>query len=90
MNPFDGERQRTTYLTIEEVADLIQSSTKHVLNAIRGKLKSTRALPAARIGRKWLVDEVDLLAWLELCKGRNIILKDEEPVQTRERNPLTQ
>jgi excisionase family DNA binding protein len=50
------------YLTVEEVADLLQVSVETVRGYINRKRNK---LPAFKVGREWRVRKVDLDKWVE-------------------------
>jgi excisionase family DNA binding protein len=52
-------------LTVKQVARLLQCSKAHVCNAIAGKLRGCRPMPAVKMGRRMLVRRESLLTWIE-------------------------
>lgn len=50
------------YLTVEEVADLLQVSVETVRGYINRKKNK---LPAFKVGREWRVRKVDLDRWVQ-------------------------
>ena len=62
------ETDRERILTIREVAAELHCSAAHVSNLINGKVPGAPLLPHARIGRRVLVKEEWLHAFLESAK----------------------
>ena len=59
------------YLTVEEVAELLQVSVE----TVRGyNNRKKNKLPAFKVGREWRVRKVDLDRWVE----ENMNVRDEE------------
>ena len=59
------------YLTVEEVADLLQVSVETVRVYINRKKNK---LPAFKVGREWRVRKTDLDKWVQ----DNMNIRDEE------------
>ena len=59
------------YLTVEEVADLLQVSVETVRGYINRK---KNRLPAFKVGREWRVRKTDLDRWVQ----DNMNIRDEE------------
>lgn len=59
------------YLTVEEVADLLQVSVETVRGYINRKRNK---LPAFKVGREWRVRRKDLDRWVE----ENMNIQEEE------------
>lgn len=59
------------YLTVEEVADLLQVSVETVRGYINRKRNK---LPAFKVGREWRVRKVDLDRWVQ----EHMNIQDEE------------
>jgi excisionase family DNA binding protein len=52
-------------LTVLEVAAELRCSKAHVHNLINGKVRTSPALPALRIGRRRLIRSDTLLRWMQ-------------------------
>lgn len=61
-----GTVPRPSLLTLAEVAVLLRVSRAHVSKLINGHVRGLPKLPAARLGRRVLVDEGSLRSWLFL------------------------
>jgi len=59
------------YLTVEEVADLLQVSVETVRGYINRKRNK---LPASKVGREWRVRRKDLDRWVE----ENMNIQEDE------------
>jgi len=59
------------YLTVEEVAELLQVTVETVRGYINRKKNK---LPAFKVGREWRVRRIDLDRWVE----ENMNVRDEE------------
>ena len=59
------------YLTVEEVAELLQVTVETVRDYINRK---KNRLPAFKVGREWRVRKIDLDRWVE----ENMNVRDEE------------
>jgi excisionase family DNA binding protein len=66
-----GLRVEKPYLTVEEVADLLQVSVETVRGYINRKKNK---LPAFKVGREWRVRKRDLDRWVE----ENMNIRDDE------------
>ncbi len=59
------------YLTVEEVAELLQVAVETVRDYIN---RRKNKLPAFKVGREWRVRKIDLDRWVE----ENMNVRDEE------------
>jgi molybdopterin-binding protein len=71
------------FLTAQEVAQLLHLQVKRVQTLARGG-----ALPAVRIGRKWLFPHKHLLAMLRMPRGTEGTTYEEVDVEISARNQL--
>lgn len=58
-------------LTVKQVARLLQCSKAHVCNAIAGKLRGCRPMPAVKMGRRMLIRRESLMTWIEQNEAAN-------------------
>jgi excisionase family DNA binding protein len=59
------EAPATEILDVDEVAQLLHSSTSHIRKLLNGKVLGLQRIPHARAGRKLLVRRAALMKWLE-------------------------
>jgi molybdopterin-binding protein len=71
------------FLTAQQVARLLHLQVKRVQTLARGG-----ALPAVRIGRKWLFPQKHLLAMLRMPRGSEGMIHEEADVEISARNQL--
>ena len=71
------------FLTAQEVAQLLHLQVKRIQTLARGG-----ALPAVRIGRKWLFPQKHLLAMLRMPRGIEGTIHEEVDVEISARNQL--
>jgi hypothetical protein len=66
-------------LTVAEVALRLRCSKAHVCNAINGKVRGVTPLPAISMGRRKLVRQETLVAWLaqnDPSRGAGVIIPE--------------
>jgi excisionase family DNA binding protein len=59
------EAPATEILDVDEVAQLLRSSTAHVRNLLNGNIPGLPRIPHVRAGRKLLVRRSVLMKWME-------------------------
>ena len=52
-------------LSLREVAKLLHVSKAHVSNAVAGRVRGCKPIPAIRLGRRTLIRRESLLCWIE-------------------------
>jgi excisionase family DNA binding protein len=65
----EGEAEDARFLTVHEVADLLQVPVSWVYGRVRER--STEPLPGYRIGKYWRFRAREILVWVESHKRRS-------------------
>jgi len=78
--PFLEESQRSTVLTVKEVATVLRCSKAHVHNLVAGRVHGAMLLPSIQLGRRRLVRRESLLAWLEQCEARDATIRSSPDI----------